>query len=85
MGHKLDELLNISGKVEIQNLRDNMTDEEIKEGLSEYAYKNNNPNRYSEFVAEAYSEYCNNSNPREVAQKVGKIIEEEYNKKFGVV
>lgn len=85
MGHKLDELLNISEKIEIQNLRDSMTYEEIKEGLSEYSYKNNNTNRYSEFVAEAYSEYCNNINPREIAQKVGKIIEEEYNKKFGVV
>ena len=30
-------------------------------------------------IAEAWSEYCNNPNPREIAQTVGEIIKDEYN------
>lgn len=54
----------------------------ITEALSEYAWNNDNPNRYVEFIAEAWSEYCNNPRPRTIAQKIGEIVEREYSKKF---
>ena len=50
-----------------------MTKEEIIDNLSRYGKVN-----FDEFVAEGYSEYKNNSNPREVASKVGKWLDEAY-------
>lgn len=44
----------------------------IKNNLSEYAATNS-----SEFFAEAYSEYLNNPNPREIAKKVGELLDQE--------
>ncbi len=37
---------------------------------------------HSEMIAEAWAEYCNNPNPREIAKVVGRTIEEEYRKKI---
>ena len=54
----------------------------ITEELSRYAWQNDNPNRYAEFIAEAWAEYCNNPSPREIAQSVGEIVEREYAKRF---
>ena len=48
------------------------TKNDIKEALSEYAATNQ-----SEFFAEAFSEYLNNPNPREVARKVGELLDIE--------
>lgn len=48
------------------------TKNSIKEALSEYAATNQ-----SEFFAEAFSEYLNNPNPREVARKVGELLDIE--------
>lgn len=50
-----------------------MYKEEIINKLSRYGATN-----FDEFVAEAYSEYKNNSNPRELALQVGKLLEEAY-------
>ena len=83
IGHQLDALLGISNEPSIQKMFDDRTRSQITEDLNEYAWKNSNRNKYSEFVAEAWSEYCNNPRPREIAQKVGETIIRKYNKKFG--
>lgn len=83
VGHQLDSLLELSKDKEIQKLFDRFSQNEMTEALSEYAWNNSNPNRYSEMVAEAWSEYCNNSHPRKIARSVGKIIEEKYKKLKG--
>lgn len=78
MGHQLDKMLKLSSKANIQKLFDIRTQDQITEELSKYAWKNNNPNRYSEFIAEAWAEYCNNQNPRPIAKEIGETIEREY-------
>lgn len=82
MGHQLDDLLGISNIPEIQNLYNSRSKEQLTEDLSMYAWKNDNLNRYREMIADAWSEYCCNPNPREIAKTVGEIIIREYNKKF---
>lgn len=57
----------------IRSIRNSMSRQEIVDKLSRYGATN-----FDEFVAEAYSEYKNNSNPREVALQVGKLLEEAY-------
>jgi len=78
MGHQLDKMLKLSSKGSIQELFDTRTKDQITEELSKYAWKNNNSNRYSEFIAEAWAEYCNNPNPRPIAKEIGETIEREY-------
>ena len=46
--------------------------EYVKNNLSQYAATNPN-----EFFAEAYSEYLNNPKPREIARKVGELLQKE--------
>jgi len=83
IGHQLDTLLGISKKQEIQNLINALGEEKITNNLSKYSWKNKNKNPHREFIAEAWAEYCNNSNPRPIAKKIGEIIEEEYKKQIG--
>lgn len=83
IGHQLDSLLNIGSLEKIQDLYNSRTPEEMTNALSEYAWKNNNKDTYSEMIAEAWSEYCNNPQPREIAKIIGETIEAEYKKKFG--
>lgn len=78
IGHQIDNLLSVRTDKDIQKLYHSMTKTEITENLSRYAWDNNNSDNYSEFIAEAWAEYCNNSNPREIAQKTGEIIERKY-------
>ena len=81
IGHQLDNLLGLRDMIEIQELFESrvvITNgvedfSRITEELSKYAWKNDNKNRYSEFIAEAWSEYCNNPNPREIAKTVGDV------------
>jgi hypothetical protein len=55
---------------------------QITDELSRYAW--DNKNRIArEFVAEAWSEYANNPNPRSIALEIGKLIEAEYKRQFG--
>lgn len=82
IGHQLDDLLDIRSIPKIQELYDNRTFEELTEELSKYSWENNNKNRYSEMIAEAWAEYCNNPKPRKIAKVVGKAIEAEYKTKF---
>ena len=90
VGHQLDNLLGLREMPEVRKLFDSRVVSvngvedfsQITDDLSKYAWKNGNSNRYADFIAEAWSEYCNNPNPREIAQKIGKIVEREYKKKF---
>lgn len=78
IGHQLDKMLNLSNLDSIKNIFNTKTFKEITNELSTYSWKNDNPNKYGEFIAEAWSEYCNNPNPRPIAKEVGEIIEREY-------
>lgn len=82
IGHQLDDLLGIRDKDVIKKLFDDRTYSELTEQLSKYSWSNDNPNRYSEMIAEAWAEYTNNDNPREIAKTVGETIEHEYKMKF---
>ncbi|MDD6485878.1 MAG: minor capsid protein [Spirochaetales bacterium] len=78
IAHQLDKMLDIRKDKVIMKLHKDLTNREITDGLSEYAWHNNNPEPIGEFIAEAWSEYCNNPNPRPIAETVGKRIEEMY-------
>jgi hypothetical protein len=80
IGHQLDALLGINEKDEIKKIFNNNKDN-MRELLSDYAI-NNNSKPYKEMIAEAWAEYCNNPNPREIANEVGQIIEHAYKKKY---
>lgn len=82
LGHQLDELLGIRKNKRVQEIFDSMTNEEITKNVSRYSWDNKNTDRYSEFIAECWSEFTNNPNVRAVAKEVGEIIENEYNKKY---
>ena len=83
IGHQIDDLLDIRDIPAIQDLFDSRTFDQIKEDLSEYAWNNSNPNRYSEMIAEGWAEYLNNPEPREIAKTIGETIEATYKAKFG--
>lgn len=82
IGHQLDNLLGISELPKVQKLFDSHTKEELTELLSEYSWNNDNPSKYSEMIAEAWSEYCNNPKPRKIAKTIGEVIQNTYNMKF---
>lgn len=73
--HQIDDFLGVSNSDTIRNEFDKRTRAELTQGLSEYAWNNSNKSRYSEMIAEGWSEYCNNPNPREIASVIGKEIE----------
>ena len=75
---KRDDWLKVSKQKNIQDLFDSRTVSELTNDLSEYAWNNQNKNRYSEMIAEAWSEYCNNPAPRPIAVEVGETIERLY-------
>lgn len=83
IGHQLDGLLGIRKIQAIRDLFDTRSKAELTDALSRYAWDNKNRDRYAEMIAEAWAEYCNNPNPREIATIVGKTIEAEYQKQFG--
>ena len=85
IGHQLDNLLGIRNIPEIQALYTSRTTKELTEQLSTYAWKNSNPNKFAEMIAEAWAEYNNNPTPRAIAKKVGETIETEYLKRFGTI
>jgi hypothetical protein len=69
IAHQIDSLLKISNQSEIISLFRKLTYDEIVHALSEYATKSR-----SEFIAEAWSEYLNNPNPRPIAKQIGELI-----------
>lgn len=79
--HQIDDYLNIRENEKIKKIFDEKTFDEITEALSEYSWNNNNPNRYSEMIAEGWSEYCNNDKPREMAKAIGEEIKRIWKKK----
>jgi hypothetical protein len=77
MGHEIHKLLDAHDDTEILSLYNSLKNSgEIKEKLSQYAERNPR-----EFIAEAWSEYQNNPNPRETSVKVVKRLFELRDKK----
>ena len=75
---QLDTILEIRKDSVILNLWNRLYNDEITNGLSEYAWNNSNNELIGEFIAEACSEYCNNPYPRPIANTVGDRIMELY-------
>lgn len=73
--HQMDNFLGVRNNKKIRDIFDTKSYNEIKEGLCEYAVRNSNRDRYAEMIAEGWSEYLNNENPREIATTVGTQIE----------
>lgn len=69
-GHQIDHYLGVSDNQKIIDLYSNNDKQKIRDELSSYA-----SSQIREFVAEAWSEYCNNPEPREMATTVGKVVE----------
>jgi len=82
IGHQLDDLLSIRSISDVKQLYDSRSTSQMTNELSIYSWKNENPNNYSEMIAEAWSEYVNNLQPREIARKIGETIESEYKLMF---
>lgn len=70
IGHQIDYAVGLRTNKELMELWSSLSRSEIKEGLSSYGAEN-----IAEFIAEGYAEYCNNPKPRELAMKIGQIIE----------
>jgi hypothetical protein len=77
MGHQLDDLLGVSGNIEIQKLYAKAQVIGVADNLSVYAGTN-----LDEFIAEAWSEALNNPSPRYYAAAVARIIKNEYQRQF---
>lgn len=73
IGHQLDSLLSIRSDSEFIAYYGGLSRDDVKSGLSGYAASND-----AEFIAEAWSEYQNNPNPRAHAQFVGDLIMRKY-------
>lgn len=74
LGHEIDKLVGASDDEYIVSLYEEMMENgNAKEVLSDYSQTS-----VSEFIAEAYSEYRNNPNPREYAVKVYERLVELY-------
>lgn len=84
-GHVIDYAIREKGKydldpksyIELRQYYQNSSKDEIKQGLSRYATEN-----FKEFIAEGYSEYKNNPQPREMAQKIGTLLTQAYKEIF---
>ena len=77
IGHVLDNLLGIQQHPAFQALLRQCNQYYIATNLSQYAATSP-----MEMVAEAYSEYCNNPNPRPLATQIGQLIDAEYRNRF---
>ncbi|MCD8201946.1 MAG: hypothetical protein LUD47_07770 [Clostridia bacterium] len=79
VGHLIDHTYGISKNPEIRKLYNSLSKAQIETGLSSYPTSPQvlkNGQGLSEFIAEAWSEYLNNTEPREIAKQVGDIITE---------
>ncbi len=70
IGHQLDYAFGLRSNAEMRALFSGYKRAEIAKGLSTYGSKS-----IAEFIAEGYSEYKNNPKPREIATKIGEIVE----------
>jgi hypothetical protein len=76
VGHQLDDLLKLTTRSQVLNARlaeiiGQLSKSEVGRELSVYATHN-----FRELVAEAWMEYRNSQNPRPLANKIGKMIDE---------
>lgn len=71
-GHILDYQFDLRNNDAIKDLYGSLNKGKIEAGLSGYANKN-----IKEFIAEAYSEYVNNPNPRSISKIVGEEIDKK--------
>lgn len=81
VGHQLDHLLGISEDPEFHRYINQLEDNDIIENLSRYAAPTKGrpiSQDHAEFIAEAWSEYRNNPNPRKHATFIGKLILKRY-------
>lgn len=91
LGHKIDAMLSLCSDADylkIFNDAKAQGEQYITDNLSHYAYNSNlfrksNYSPQKEFIAEAWSEYLNNDNPRPIAKAVGTLIRAKYNAKKG--
>lgn len=80
MAHQLDDLLDIRKSKEFSEIiRGFFADGgNMHDDLSVYALESP-----AETIAEAWAEYLNNEKPRDLAQKIGDLIESKYKAEFG--
>lgn len=81
VGHQLDHLLGISEDPEFLLYINQLEDNDIIENLSRYAAPTKGrpiSQDHAEFIAEAWSEYRNNPNPRKHATFIGKLVLKRY-------
>lgn len=77
LGHLLDRRLDVGQSEEYQSFIRAYTVQEIGAGLSTYSVMDGSV--YSpEVIAEGYAEYRNNPRPREIALRIGQIIDRQY-------
>ncbi len=76
LGHLLDKMCGLSEKFGFKSYYKGLSREEIRFGLSEYALVSP-----EEFIAEAFSEYMSNPEPRAIAAKVGALLDSAYAQK----
>jgi hypothetical protein len=82
IGHVLDQMLGIGRCYEFQSILSQCSVSYLRRNLSRYCVMNNTIDP-REVIAEAYSEYCNNPHPREVARAIGLLIDNKYKEKYG--
>lgn len=82
IGHILDQMLGLNSCYEFKKIMKKYDVNYLYNNLSHYCVMNNTID-VREVIAEAYSEYCNNPNPREVAKEIGTLIEKRYKERFG--
>lgn len=89
LGHKMDEMLSLYTDADFKKIFDPAKakgEQWITDNLSHYAYDSRrfrqvNYTPEKEFIAEAWSEYLNNPQPRAIAKAVGELIEKKYGEK----
>lgn len=75
LGHLLDYMCGLSDRAEFRTYYESLSETQIKKGLSKYALESD-----KEFIAEAFAEYMCNPAPREIAVRVGELLDEAYKK-----
>lgn len=75
IAHQIDYAMGLRDNQAMKALWSSLKKEDIEKGLSRYGASN-----IAEFIAEGYAEYCNSEKPRDIASKIGKIIEKAVGK-----
>lgn len=75
IAHQIDYATGLRDNKAMKALWESLSKEDVEKGLSRYGASN-----IKEFIAEGYAEYCNNDEPREIARKIGSIIEKVVDK-----